>query len=111
MTPAFVGEDDGLDAVAEVELGEDAGDVALHGGLAEVEVAAISALDRPRARSRRTSSSRALSVGDRAGRPAAGRRAAAEVFDQAAGDRGREQRIACSDRADGGGELLAASRP
>jgi hypothetical protein len=35
---AFVGEDDDLDAVAEVELGEDAGDMAFDGRVAEVEL-------------------------------------------------------------------------
>jgi hypothetical protein len=35
----FVGEDYDLHAVSESELGEDAGDVAFHGGFAEVELA------------------------------------------------------------------------
>ena len=36
--PALVGEDDGLDAVAQVELGEDAGDVRLHRRLADEQL-------------------------------------------------------------------------
>ena len=35
----FVGEDDGLGAVVEVELGEDARDVGLDGGVADDELA------------------------------------------------------------------------
>lgn len=36
--PGIMGEQGNLDAVVEAEFGEDAGDIGLHGGDAEVEV-------------------------------------------------------------------------
>jgi len=54
-------EGDGLDTVAEAELGEDVIDVCLDGRLARNSAPAISALERPPARSRSTSNSRAVS--------------------------------------------------
>jgi len=44
---AFVGEDHGLYAVSEAELGEDVGDVGLDGCLLRNREAAISVLERP----------------------------------------------------------------
>ena len=58
--PRLVGEDDRLRPVAQPELGEDRGDVGLHGRLADDERSAISALLRPRASRPRTSRSRAV---------------------------------------------------
>jgi hypothetical protein len=45
----FVGEYNGLGAVAEAELGQDAADVGFGGLLGDDQVSLISALDRPRA--------------------------------------------------------------
>lgn len=45
--PGFVGEDDGLGAVAEDEFGEDAGDVGLTVASLRVRSRAISVLDSP----------------------------------------------------------------
>jgi hypothetical protein len=56
----LVREDRDLDSVAQGQLGQYAGHVALDRGLAEVELAAISAFDRPWATARTTSSSRSL---------------------------------------------------
>ena len=67
--------------------------------------AAISALERPRAISRRTSSSRAVSSSSAAG-AAVGSWPRGEVLDQAPGDRGREQRAAVGDDADRGQQLV-----
>jgi hypothetical protein len=49
----LIGEHDCLDAVAEVQLLEDVRDVRLDGGVADVELFAISVLDKPFAIKRR----------------------------------------------------------
>ena len=66
---------------------------------------AISALESPRATCLKTSSSRGVSS-SRPGGGAAGRAAAGELLDQAARDRGREQRLAVGDDPDAGDQLL-----
>jgi hypothetical protein len=72
----LVGEDDGLDAAAQVELGQQAADVALDRRFLEPERRAISALLIPLAMRTRTSRSRALSVSSRRLRSAVGEMAA-----------------------------------
>jgi hypothetical protein len=62
-----VGEDDGLDAVAEVELLEDVGDVGLDRGVADESRSAISAFESPSAIRRKISRSRAVSSASPAG--------------------------------------------
>ena len=66
----LVGEHDRLDAVAQAELGEHVADVGLDRGLRDDSSSAISVLDRPRAISRSTSSSRSVSSSSAGGRPA-----------------------------------------
>ena len=103
----LVGEDGDLGAVTQAESGEDAGDVAFDGCLAEVEAGGDLGVGQPR---RDKPDYVALPLAQ-AARGASGRggggRAAAEVFDQAAGDGRGEQRLAGADRADGAGQLLA----
>jgi len=59
--PGLVGEHDGLDAVAQAELGEQAPDLGLDRRVADDELRRDLAIDIPRARSLKTSSSRAVS--------------------------------------------------
>ena len=61
----LVGEDDGLRAAVEVELGQHVGDVLLDGAALQHESRARSALESPRAMSRSTSCSRGVSVSTR----------------------------------------------
>ena len=102
----LVGEHDRLHAVAEAELAEDVREWVLTVASLRKSAAAISAFERPRATSSSTSSSRSVSSASSGGAPRPGRRAADELLDQAAGDRGGEQRVAGGDDADGLGELL-----
>ena len=104
---SLVGEHDGLGAVVEVELGEDACDVRLDGGVADDEFAGDvgvreAAGDEPQhfelARGQ---------LGERRGLFALGRPACV-VLDQPARDRGREERVAGGDHADGLSELVGA---
>jgi hypothetical protein len=97
---AFVGEHDGLDAVAEVEFGEDPVDVRLHGGLGGDEVPGdlgVGESVRDQAQDFR------FAFGERAqfGGKRAESGAAYVLLDQAAGDRRREERLAGRDESHG----------
>ena len=86
----FVGEDDGLYPVAEVEFGEDAGDVAFHGGVAEVEVGCDLGIGEAAGEEPEDVEFALAEVRDGVGEAGGGRWSLAEVFDQAAGDGGCE---------------------
>src|SRR5579862_292963 len=102
----LVGVDGDLDAVAQAEPGQDAGDVALDGCLAEVEPGRDLGVRKP---GRDKPHHLAFPPGQAAcGAAGGGARgwATAEVLDQAAGDGRGEQRLAGAGRADGAGQLL-----
>src|SRR6266540_4505954 len=104
----FVGEDDGLDAVSEVELAEDAGDVGFDGCFADEQgcgdlVVGLAFGDQLEHLELAVGQLVELGGGGLPGWGAAG-----ELFDQAAGDRWGEQRFALGDGADGVGELFGA---
>jgi hypothetical protein len=99
----LVGVDGDLHPVAQIEFGEDAGDVALDGGLAEAEpggdLGVGQALgDQP--------DDVEFAFAEVPGR-GAGWGAVAEVLDQPPGDGGSEECFAGGCRADGAGQLLA----
>jgi hypothetical protein len=104
----LVGVDGDLHPVPQAELGEDAGDVALDGGLAEVEPGGELGV---RQAPGHQPDDAEFPFGETPGRVrggGAGGRPAAEVLDQPAGDGGGEQGLACGHRAHGAGQLLAA---
>src|SRR4051812_44371007 len=91
---ALVGEDDGLDAAADVELGQQAGDMGLDRGLAEPELLRESGVGEPAGEA---ADDVALALGQRVeawpeGEAGAG---GAELgLDEPLGDRRRQQRVA-----------------
>ena len=108
--PRLVGEDDGLDAVAQVELGEDVDTWVLTVASPTTRRAAISAFDRPRATSREHLELARGQLVERGSRPDAllPRRVGGPVncVDEPAGDLGRQQRVAAGDGADRVDEVL-----
>src|SRR6266542_4841158 len=103
----FVGEDDSLHAVTQVELGEDARDVALHSRLADVELIRDLHVREAPGEETQDVELAPTQVGCGAGKPHARRWSAAEVLDQAPCDRRCEERLPTHDRPHGGSELLA----
>jgi hypothetical protein len=104
----LVGEDGDLHPVAQAEPGEDAGDVALDGGLAEVETSGdLGVRQALRHQPHHAEFPFAEAAGAAGGRGAGGG-AAAVVLDQPLGDGRGEQGLAGGDRAHGAGQLVAA---
>src|ERR1035441_5254171 len=101
----LVGKDRDLYAVAQVQLGEDAGDVALYGCLAEVELRCDLGIRQALGYQPHDLE---LPLAEAPGCAGAWRGPAAEVLDQAPGDGGSEQRLASRHRPHGAGQLLTA---
>src|ERR1700733_12907181 len=108
---AFVGQHDGLGAVAEVQFCQDAADVGLGGLFGDDEGAADLGVGQAAGDQLQHFG---LPVGERAERSGAGRvRAwpAGEVGDQPPGHRRGEQRGASGDHANGGGQVRGGGGP
>src|SRR5271155_342685 len=104
----FVGEHRDLDAVAQVQLGEDAGNVAFYGGVAEVELGRDLGIRQALGNQPHDLEFPLAEAPGRTAARGAWRGPAAEVLDQAPGDGGGEQRLACGHGPYGGGQLLPA---
>ena len=104
--PGFVGEDDGLDAVAEREFLEDVGDVGLHGRLADEERPGDLAVGESAGDEPEDLEFAVAELGERRGGAGGRWRSADELLDEPTGDRGGEEGISCCDDPDGVGELL-----
>src|SRR5260370_1948481 len=103
----FVGVYGDLHPVAQIELGEDAGDVALDGGLAEVEPGGDLGIRQALGYQPDDAEFPFTQAPSSGGHRAARCLAPAEVLDQPPGDGGRQEGLASGCRADGAGELLA----
>src|ERR1700744_671035 len=104
----FVGVDGDLYPVPQAELGQDARDVALDGGLAEVEPGGDLGVRPALGHEADDPEFPFAETPGRVRGGGAGSRAAAEVLDQPAGDGGGEEGLASRHRAHGAGQLLAA---
>jgi hypothetical protein len=104
----LVGVDGDLHPVPQPELGQDAGDVALDGGFAEVEPGSDLGVRQALGHQPDDAELAFAEAPGRTGDRAPGGGAAAEVLDQPPGDRRCEQGLADRHRADGAGQLLAA---
>ena len=109
--PGLVGEHDGLDAVAEVELVENVRDVGLRRVLADEELGGDLGV-RQAARDERAGPrrSRGVSRSSPAGGAGVGRRRA-NSLDQPPGDRGAKSESPAADDADRGDQMRRAARP
>ena len=109
--PRFVGDDDRLGAVPEIELGQDRRDVRLDGGLADDELFGdLGIAHATREKSEDLGLARSQppeGLGCDSGRESRSR----EALDEAARDRRREQRIADRDRPHGSRPDARARRP
>src|SRR5436190_5371805 len=101
---SLVGEDDGLDAVAELELLEDVRDVRLDGGVADVELLGDLAVRQAGGDQAKDFSFALAEVVELLRR--VGAREAGELLDHALCDGGGEERIADRDGADRRDQLL-----
>ena len=107
--PRFIGDDDGLRAVAEVELVEDAGDVGLDGGVRDYERARDLAVGHSTSDQREYLEFPGREVDEvRVSSVIAGR-AAAEFLYQAPGDGRCDERLSFNYAADRVGELAATN--
>src|SRR5437660_8910679 len=103
--PGFVGEHDGLDAVAEVELHEDPGDVSLDGAVADDELLGYLGVGEPardEAKHLSLSGRELLELGRWSGRCGL----EAERFDEPCGYLRREQGVAGCDNSHRANELF-----